>query len=39
LEITPRSDFKYKMFLNQYETVSKLLTEHTECKGGTDGNQ
>jgi hypothetical protein len=33
LEITPRTDFKYQLFLDEYETVVKALAEHTECKG------
>ena len=37
LEITPRSDFKYSIFLSQYETVSKALSNHTECKGVNNG--
>ena len=33
LEITPRTDFKYKIFLDEYEAVVKDLAKHTECKG------
>jgi len=34
LEITPRTDFKYKIFLDEYEAVVKDLDKHPECKGG-----
>jgi len=34
LEITPRTDFKYKIFLDEYEAVVKDLAKHSECKGG-----
>jgi len=34
LEITPRTDFKYQIFLDEYSTVVKTLELHTECKGG-----
>jgi len=33
LEITPRTDFKYQIFLDEYSTVVKALELHTECKG------
>jgi len=32
LEITPRTDFKYKIFLDEYVTVVKVLAEHSECE-------
>ena len=38
LEITPRTDFKYKMFLSQFETTVKVLDGHKECGGDKDGN-
>ncbi len=37
LEVTPRTDYKYKIFLSEYEAVSKVLAEHKECKGVKDG--
>ena len=33
LEITPRTDFKYKVFLEEYEAVTEALKNHSECKG------
>ena len=38
LEITPRTDFKYPIFLDEYEATIKILIEHTECKGVQNGN-
>ena len=32
LELTPRTDFKYQIFLDEYETVVKVLAEHAECE-------
>ena len=37
LEVTPRTDFKYKIFLDEYEAVVKSLNEHPECKELNDG--
>jgi len=38
LEVTPRTDFKYKIFLDEYEAVVKSLKEHPECKESSYGN-
>ncbi len=38
LEITPRTDFKYKIFLDEYESVVKSLDKHPECKELSNGN-
>jgi len=32
LDITPRTDFKYKIFLSEYEAVTSELKKHTGCK-------
>ena len=37
LEITPRTDFKYKMFLSQFETVTKAMNNN-DCEV-KDGNK
>ena len=37
LDITPRTDFKYPLFLDEYEAVSDALTEHRECEGVNNG--
>ena len=32
LEVTPRTDWKYEIFLDEYESVVKDLAEHAECE-------
>jgi len=32
LEVTPRTNWKYEIFLDEYETVVKVLEAHAECE-------
>lgn len=32
LEITPRTDWRYPIFLDEFETVAESLTAHAECE-------
>ncbi len=32
LEVTPRTDWKYPIFLNEYESIIEVLAKHTECE-------
>ena len=32
LEVTPRSDWKYEIFLDEYESTVNVLAEHIECE-------
>lgn len=36
LKITPKSDWKYGIFLKEYQAVTKELKAHSECEGVQD---